>query len=66
MKSEKQKFYEDVKQGLSSKPKRLSSKYFYDKRGDTIFQKLMHSPEYYLSKCEMEVLKDQSPEIAKI
>jgi len=58
------KFYDDVKQGLSSDPKRLYSKYFYDKVGDAIFQQLMHSPEYYLSKCELEILQQQSANIA--
>jgi len=56
-------FYEDVKHGLINEPKKLHSKYFYDKTGDLIFQKLMHSPEYYLSKCELEILKNQSTEI---
>lgn len=58
------KFYEDVKQGLSSNPKRLYSKYFYDKVGDALFQQLMHSPEYYLSRCELEILQQQSDIIA--
>ncbi|TCK85458.1 L-histidine N(alpha)-methyltransferase [Albibacterium bauzanense] len=58
------KFYDDVKQGLSSNPKRLYSKYFYDKVGDAIFQQLMHSPEYYLSECELEILQQQSADIA--
>jgi len=57
-------FYDDVKNGLSGNPKKLNSKYFYDTIGDSIFQKLMHSPEYYLSNCELEILKDQSSEIA--
>src|SRR5690606_41175937 len=57
-------FYDDVKHGLTSEPKRLYSKYFYDKTGDSIFQKLMHSPDYYLSRCELEILQNQSTEIA--
>src|SRR5690554_4757864 len=59
------KFYNDVKQGLSSNPKRLYSKYFYDKIGDALFQQLMRSPEYYLSKCELEILQQQSASIAR-
>jgi L-histidine N-alpha-methyltransferase len=58
------KFYEDVKQGLYNNPKRVFSKYFYDKTGDSLFQQLMHSPEYYLSKCELEILQQQSDIIA--
>lgn len=56
-------FYQDIKRGLTSQPKRLYSKYFYDKAGDILFQKLMHSPEYYLSRCELEILKNQSTNI---
>jgi len=59
------KFYDDVKQGLSSKPKRLYSKYFYDAVGDALFQQLMHSSEYYLSRCESEILQKQSTSIAE-
>src|SRR5690606_167622 len=59
------KFYEDVKYGLSSNPKRLYSKYFYDKIGDALFQQLMHSPDYYLSKCELEILQLHSASIGR-
>ncbi len=42
----------DVEIGLSSTPKRLSSKYFYDEIGDKIFQQIMKMPEYYLTDAE--------------
>ncbi len=58
-------FERDVKAGLSREPKQLSSKYFYDKRGDEIFQKIMQLEEYYLPKCETEILKTQTSEIAQ-
>jgi L-histidine N-alpha-methyltransferase len=45
-----------VDEGLSAPPKYLSSKYFYDPEGDHLFQKIMDLPEYYLSKCEEEIL----------
>ncbi len=58
------KFYKDVMKGLQSSPKYLESKYFYDDRGDELFQQIMHCDEYYLTDCEMEILKTQSPDIA--
>jgi dimethylhistidine N-methyltransferase len=58
------KFYKDVMKGLRSNPKYLNSKYFYDERGDELFQQIMHCDEYYLTNCEMEILKMQSPDIA--
>jgi len=48
-------FLEDVKSGLTSSPKSLSSKYFYDKAGDKLFQQIMALDEYYLTNCEYEI-----------
>ena len=48
-------FYSDVIQGLTQASKRLPSKYFYDKKGDSLFQAIMMSPDYYLTRCEMEI-----------
>lgn len=56
-------FFEEVKKGLSSAPKFLSSKYFYDAIGDELFQQLMNANEYYLSRCELEILREQSTDI---
>ena len=49
-------FARDVEQGLSAQPKFLSSKYFYDKAGDKLFQQIMELEEYYLTRCEFEIL----------
>lgn len=57
-------FYLDVIHGLMETPKRLSSKYFYDKKGDSLFQAIMNSPDYYLTRCEMEIFTCQVKEIA--
>lgn len=56
-------FYLDVVQRLRETPKRLSSKYFYDKKGDSIFEAIMHSPDYYLTRCEMEIFTRQANEM---
>ena len=58
-----EQFLTDVVQGLMSYPKKLQSKYFYDKEGDKIFQEIMALPEYYLTNCEMEILELQSKDI---
>lgn len=47
----------DVLAGLSSTPKYLSSKYFYDARGSKIFSDIMHMPSYYLTDCELEIFQ---------
>lgn len=51
----KEQFLKDVDQGLKSTPKKLPSKYFYDKKGDELFVKIMHLPEYYLTRSEDEI-----------
>ncbi|MEM7548713.1 MAG: L-histidine N(alpha)-methyltransferase [Bacteroidota bacterium] len=56
-------FLEDVDRGLSSSPKYLSSKYFYDDQGDKIFQQIMELDEYYLTKSEYEVFEQNKDQI---
>lgn len=48
-------FLKDVITGLTSRPKFLSSKYFYDEAGDKLFQQIMALDEYYLTDCEHEI-----------
>lgn len=47
---------DDVRQGLTAFPKRLSSRFFYDAEGSRLFQQIMHLPEYYLTRSEYEIL----------
>jgi uncharacterized SAM-dependent methyltransferase len=49
------KFKNEILNGLSEEPKHLLSKYFYDKKGDELFQQIMNMPEYYLTDCELEI-----------
>lgn len=51
-------FRKDVYEGLISSPKKLNSKYFYDKKGDELFQMIMKLPEYYLTNSELEILNN--------
>jgi dimethylhistidine N-methyltransferase len=57
--SKKNEFLNEVLSGLNQYPKRLSSKYFYDEKGDKLFQKIMSLPEYYLTRKEFEILERQ-------
>src|ERR1700733_13620862 len=59
-------FLADVLKGLRSTPKYLQSKYFYDKRGDELFQEIMRCNEYYLTGCEMEIFSTQTSQIADV
>lgn len=59
-------FEEDVYNGLSATPKFLSSKYFYDVKGDRLFQDIMKMPEYYLTDSEFSILENYKEEIASL
>jgi dimethylhistidine N-methyltransferase len=60
-----EQFYKDVIRGLSSTPRFLSSKYFYDETGDGLFQKIMQLPEYYLTRSEQEIFMMQTAALAE-
>lgn len=53
-------FFQDVYKGLLAPLKHLQSKYFYDQEGDRLFEEIMQCPEYYLTRCELEILSRQS------
>ncbi|MCP4656037.1 MAG: L-histidine N(alpha)-methyltransferase [bacterium] len=59
-------FEEDVRRGLSSNPKHLSPKYFYDSLGSHLFEAICHLPEYYLTKTERRILIDKRDSILDV
>lgn len=59
----KKEFAADVIKGLTGQPKKLSSKYFYDSTGSRLFQQIMELPEYYLTRTETEIFRQQQKEI---
>ena len=54
----------DVLAGLSQAPKRLPSKYFYDRRGSELFEQITRQPEYYLTRIELALLEASMGAIA--
>ncbi len=58
-------FAMDIKLGLDESPKTLPSRYFYDEKGDILFQKIMDLDEYYLTRAEFEIFVRQKDEILK-
>ena len=57
-------FLADVIAGLSSNPRMLPCKYFYDERGAALFQKICELPEYYITRTEIDILDRNRAEIA--
>lgn len=58
-----EQFKIDIDNGLSSTPKTLPSKYFYDEIGDDLFVQIMQMPEYYLTRAEFEIFERKTAEI---
>ena len=50
--------------GLSREPRTLPCKFFYDERGAELFQKICELPEYYITRTELDILKQNRTEIA--
>src|SRR5262249_42421430 len=59
-------FAQDVERGLRSRPKRLSSRYFYDREGAKLFEEICELKEYYLTRAEREILLTHVKDIAKL
>lgn len=59
-------FAQEVMLGLLSNPKYLPSKYFYDKKGDLLFQQITRLDEYYLSRCEYEIITKYKQDILSV
>jgi L-histidine N-alpha-methyltransferase len=57
-------FAEDVRAGLTARPKVLLPKYFYDDLGSRLFEAITALPEYYLTRAEAEILREHGREIA--
>jgi len=57
-------FLADVIAGISSNPRTLPCKYFYDERGTALFQKICELPEYYITRTEIDILDRNRAEIA--
>ncbi len=51
----------DILAGLTAKPKRLPPKYFYDAIGSALFDRITRLPEYYPTRCELEILRRHAP-----
>ncbi|WP_422859043.1 L-histidine N(alpha)-methyltransferase [Flagellimonas sp. S174] len=58
-------FEQEVYEGLTTYPKYLSSKYFYDEIGDKLFQDIMAMPEYYLTNCEFNIFEEHKKAIVQ-
>jgi dimethylhistidine N-methyltransferase len=56
----------EILRGLRAPQKHLSPKYFYDKRGSELFDRICSLPEYYPTRTELALLKDHVGEVAAL
>lgn len=57
-------FRDEVLAGLTARRKTLPPKFFYDDRGAWLFERICEQPEYYLTRAELEILRDTARGIA--
>ena len=55
----------DARIGLTSTPKWLSPKWFYDARGSDLFEEITKLPEYYPTRLERSILAAHAGDIAR-
>ena len=49
---------------LTSSSKRISYVFFYDDKGSKLFKEITKLPEYYLTRTEIDLLKEAAPQIS--
>lgn len=52
---------DDVRRGLTARPRWLPPKYFYDEAGGQLFERITELPEYYLTRAEESILREIAP-----
>ena len=58
-------FAQELAAGLSKAQKTLPCRYFYDRRGSELFERITALEAYYPTRCEIEILRAHAGEIAQ-
>ena len=61
---ERIEFRKDVIEGLSRHPKRLPCKYFYDRHGSELFDRICELDEYYPTRTELTIMQSEISQMA--
>lgn len=59
-------FERDVVNGLTATPKRIPPKYFYDRRGSELYEKITALDAYYPTRTEIEILEANATDIRRL
>lgn len=55
---------DEIITGLRKPQKSISSKFFYDERGSELFDAICELPEYYLTRTELDIMREYVGEMA--
>ena len=56
----------DARDGLTRTPKRVRSRWIWDEHGSALFEAITRLPEYYLTRCELELLAAHAGGVAQL
>jgi dimethylhistidine N-methyltransferase len=59
-------FHSDILTGLSARPRVISPRWFYDRRGSELFELITGLPEYYPTRTERRLLEQHGREISRL
>ena len=59
-------FADSALEGLQAEPKWLDSKWLYDAEGSAIFEQITQLPEYYPTRTETRILKDEIGALSRV
>jgi L-histidine Nalpha-methyltransferase len=59
-------FLAEVFTGLSARPRTISPRWFYDRRGSELFEAITKLPEYYPTRAEHNILLNHAAEMARM
>ena len=59
-------FFDELLLGLSGNPKSIPAKFFYDQTGCELFDQICCVDEYYPTRTEMQILRDNVAEICTL
>jgi dimethylhistidine N-methyltransferase len=58
-------FEQEILQGLRQQQKAINPKFFYDAHGSALFEEITRLPEYYPTRTEREILRQNTGEISQ-
>ena len=58
--------FDEIMSGLRAEQKTINPKYFYDQLGSQLFEEITNLPEYYPTRTEINILKDNAGDIANL